>query len=143
MPCQQSSFRGARTASTFHVAIAEMLAWSDGPSKMPHPWAHAYSVPERFTPCNRIGAPVPSTIRVPDTRSAGAASAAARTPAAGRAERGGGTAATTATAIAAATRMTLARAGRGPVVGTGASCHGSGVAGGDGYRAVVAPPERA
>src|SRR5205085_10807680 len=69
--------RGTRTAFTFHVVMAATLAWPDGPSKIPHPCAHAYSVPERFTPSNTTGEPTASTIRVPATSSAGAATAVA------------------------------------------------------------------
>src|SRR5437016_4978194 len=72
MPSQQSSFRGTRTTCTFHEAIAETLAWSDGPSKMPQPWTQAYSVPERLTPLNWTGVPAASTIWSPETRTAGA-----------------------------------------------------------------------
>src|SRR2546425_492397 len=37
---------------------------------MPHPWMHAYSVPERFTPWSRTGVPEAFTRRFPCARSA-------------------------------------------------------------------------
>src|SRR5258708_6168031 len=76
MPSQQSSLRGTRTALTPHEAIAAIEAASVGPSNMPQPWAHAYSLPERLTPATRNGAPAPSTIRLPDTCRPGGATAA-------------------------------------------------------------------
>src|SRR5262249_23960749 len=38
-------------------AIAATDAASVGPSKIPQPWMHAYSAPERSTPSSRIGVP--------------------------------------------------------------------------------------
>src|SRR2546426_7354730 len=61
MLSQQSSFRGMRTASICQAAMAATEAASCGPSKMPHPWIQAYSVPERLTPSNRIAEPFPLT----------------------------------------------------------------------------------
>src|SRR6266513_1648029 len=42
------------------------------PSKMPQPFAQAYSAPERFTPRSRTGCPRESTSRVPCTCTVGA-----------------------------------------------------------------------
>jgi hypothetical protein len=50
------------------VRIAARLASSDGPSKMPQPSAHAYCVPERFTPRSCTTFPDPSTSSLPRTR---------------------------------------------------------------------------
>src|SRR5437773_7349840 len=47
MPSQQVSLSGTRTAFARQDAIAATDAESDGPSKMPHPCAQAYSAPER------------------------------------------------------------------------------------------------
>src|SRR4051812_23320825 len=47
--------------------MADMAASSTGPSNRPHPWTHANSVPDRFTPRRRSGAPSWSTNRFPDT----------------------------------------------------------------------------
>ena len=73
MSSQQSSFRGTRTASTCHDAMADTEDGSDGPSKIPQPWAHAYSAPERSTPNNRIGEPEAFTRRLPLTCTPGVA----------------------------------------------------------------------
>jgi hypothetical protein len=54
-----------------HEAIAAIEASSDGPSKKPHPWMHAYSVPERLIPRNCKTWPAPSTSLWPDTRTTG------------------------------------------------------------------------
>src|SRR5579884_3023624 len=50
IPSQQSSLIGTRTKFACQLAIACTEAASDGPSKIPHPWMQAYSVPERLTP---------------------------------------------------------------------------------------------
>src|SRR5579871_4570184 len=68
MPSQQSSLSGMRTTLTCHAAIAATDAAFEGPSKIPHPWTHAYSVPERFTPWRKTTSPFPSTRWVPSTR---------------------------------------------------------------------------
>ncbi len=52
--------------------IAVMDAWSLGPSKIPLPWTHAYSVPERSTPCSTTVCPLALTSLLPDTCSCGA-----------------------------------------------------------------------
>src|SRR5437588_12433089 len=82
MPSQQSSFSGRRTALIRQDAIAVTLLASLGPSKMPHPCTQAYSVPARFTPSRRTGAPLLSTNRLAETRRAGpgAPAVAALTP---------------------------------------------------------------
>src|SRR6202011_4848246 len=49
---------------------------SVGPSNSPHPWAHAYSLPERFTPATRSGVPEPVTSCLPDTAMVGPGGAA-------------------------------------------------------------------
>src|SRR2546423_6042087 len=67
MLSQQSSLRGIRTALMCHAAIAATEAASFGPSKMPHPWMQAYSVPERLTPSKRIAVPSPLTRWLPAT----------------------------------------------------------------------------
>jgi hypothetical protein len=51
--------------------MADTEEGSDGPSKIPHPCAQAYSAPERSTPNNRIGDPAAFTSRLPLTRTAG------------------------------------------------------------------------
>ena len=50
-----------------HVVIAAMDASSDGPSKMPQPWAQAYSVPDRFSPTSWTTLPRLSTRWLPCT----------------------------------------------------------------------------
>ena len=71
---QHASFSGTRTAFTGpQLLIAVMEAWSFGPSKMPLPWTHAYSVPDRSTPCSTTWLPFASTSLLPDTCSCGAA----------------------------------------------------------------------
>src|SRR6266481_8672007 len=68
MPSQQSSFRGTRTAFTpCHDAMAATEASSEGPSKMPRPWTHWYSVPERLTPWRWIVEPATLTRWLPET----------------------------------------------------------------------------
>ena len=47
-------------------------AWSLGPWKMPLPCTHAYSVPERSTPCSTTVSPLALTSLFPDTCSCGA-----------------------------------------------------------------------
>jgi hypothetical protein len=42
----QSSLSPRWTTFTFHERIALIIASSLGPSKIPQPWIHAYSVPE-------------------------------------------------------------------------------------------------
>src|SRR6478672_3719511 len=73
MPSQQCSLRLTLTAVTCQAVIAATDAASDGPSKMPVPSTQAYCVPVRFTPSNRTGRPVPSTSRLPETRTDSAA----------------------------------------------------------------------
>jgi hypothetical protein len=68
MPNQQSSFSGTRTALTRQLAMAATDAESEGPSKIPHPWIQAYSVPERSTPRSCTGCPAPLTSSLPSTR---------------------------------------------------------------------------
>src|SRR3977135_541254 len=70
MLSQQSSLSGTRTALMCQLAIAATEPASLGPSKMPQPWIHAYSVPERLTPSKRTGCPAALSNRLPDTRSA-------------------------------------------------------------------------
>src|SRR6478736_4269324 len=74
MPSQQCSLRLTLTAVMCQAVIAATDAASDGPSKTPVPSTQAYCVPVRFTPSSRTGRPVPSTSRLPETRtdSAGA-----------------------------------------------------------------------
>ena len=68
MPSQQSSFRGTRTVFTpCHDAMAATEESSEGPSKMPRPWTHWYSGPERLTPWSWIVEPAPSTRWLPET----------------------------------------------------------------------------
>src|SRR5216683_2319999 len=67
MASQQSSFKGTRTAFAVHDAMAATDASSDGPSKKPKPWMHAYSVPERLTPSSRTGWSFASRILLPLT----------------------------------------------------------------------------
>ena len=67
MPSQQFEFSGTRTAFAFQPAIASIDAASEGPSKMPQPCTHAYSVPERFTPTRRTGWFDAFTMRLPLT----------------------------------------------------------------------------
>ena len=52
--------------------IAVIDAWSLGPSKIPQPCTHAYSVPDRSTPCSTTGVPEALTSWLPDTCSCGA-----------------------------------------------------------------------
>jgi hypothetical protein len=68
MPSQQSSFNPMRTELACHELMTWIEPTSEPPSKIPQPRIHAYSVPERFTPINRIGCPSPSRRRFPDTR---------------------------------------------------------------------------
>src|ERR1700704_6543500 len=73
MPNQQSSFNGRRTAFTCHDFMAAIDAGSSvGPSKKPHPSAHAYSAPDRLTPRSWMTRPAESTIALPDTLTCGA-----------------------------------------------------------------------
>src|SRR5437667_6905280 len=51
MPRMQSSLRPTWTMFECQEAIAVIEAASLGPSKMPHPWMQAYSLPARLTPC--------------------------------------------------------------------------------------------
>src|SRR2546422_1254346 len=69
---QHVSFSGTRTTLVPQDRIACTDAESDGPSKMPHPCAQAYSVPERFTPRSRTARPAESTSWFPCTRTVGA-----------------------------------------------------------------------
>src|SRR2546425_950872 len=74
MASQQSSFIGRRTALICHDFMAAIeVASSVGPSKMPHPSAHAYSAPDRLTPRSWTTRPAASTIALPDTLTCGAA----------------------------------------------------------------------
>src|SRR5262249_20606511 len=66
------------TAFTRHDAIAAIDVASEGPSKMPHPCAHAYSAPDRFTPSSRTGVPFWSTRWLPLTCTARVAACAGR-----------------------------------------------------------------
>src|SRR5436309_14630557 len=69
---QHVSLSGTRTTLAPQDRIARTDAESDGPSKMPHPCAQAYSVPERFTPRSRTARPAESTSWFPCTRTVGA-----------------------------------------------------------------------
>src|SRR6516164_1726853 len=72
-PFQQASFSGTRTAFTFHDLIALTAVWSIGPSQTPVPFTHAYSPPDRSTPCRTTCWPVAEfTSLLPDTWSCGA-----------------------------------------------------------------------
>src|SRR5439155_1711893 len=74
MANQQSSFIGRRTALMCHDFMAAIeVASSVGPSKMPHPSAHAYSAPDRLTPRSWTTRPAASTNALPDTLTCGAA----------------------------------------------------------------------
>src|SRR5205823_12539993 len=72
IPSQQVSLSGRRTTLVRQDTIALTEGESDGPSKMPHPCAQAYSAPERFTPPSRTGRPAESTSSFPCTCTAGA-----------------------------------------------------------------------
>jgi hypothetical protein len=55
----------------FQLFIAAIIAGPSicsgwGLSKNPHPWMHAYSRPERLTPCSTTGR-LPSNSRLPRT----------------------------------------------------------------------------
>ncbi|CAB5076934.1 unannotated protein [freshwater metagenome] len=52
---------------TFQDAIDAIDAASIGPSNNPQPWAHAYSLPDRFTPRSRTVWPVAFTKWLPTT----------------------------------------------------------------------------
>src|SRR2546430_2781397 len=69
---QHVSLGGTRTTLAPQDRVACTDAESDGPSKMPHPCAQAYSVPERFTPRSRTARPAESTSWFPCTRTVGA-----------------------------------------------------------------------
>ena len=69
---RHASFSGTRTAVTPQVFIALSDAWSIGPSKNPLPWTHAYSPPDRFTPCSTTWLPLELTSLFPDTCNCGA-----------------------------------------------------------------------
>src|SRR5579859_271749 len=71
MPSQQSSLSPRRTTLVCQDAIAATEVSSDGPSNGPPHWTHAYSVPERFTPCGTTVFPLLSTRRFPMTESDG------------------------------------------------------------------------
>jgi hypothetical protein len=58
-----------------HLVIALIEVWSSGPLKIPRPWTHSYSVPERFTPCRTVCCPPASRSSFPDTCNSGAAAA--------------------------------------------------------------------
>src|SRR5207244_7712874 len=64
---QQSSFTPTRTTLACHERMTSMEGVSAGPSKVPQPRMHAYSVPERFTPIRRTGCPSPLSSWFPDT----------------------------------------------------------------------------
>src|SRR6516164_707437 len=70
---QQASFSGIRTALMPRFFIVVMDACPLGPSKMPCPCTHWYSVPERFTPCSPTCRPLALTSSLPDTCTCGAA----------------------------------------------------------------------
>ena len=55
--------------------IADIDAWSLGPSKIPLPCTHLYSVPERSTPCSTTVAWFALTSLFPDTCNCSAAGA--------------------------------------------------------------------
>src|SRR5260370_12210371 len=77
IPNQQSSVSGTRTTLMSQVAMAVTEASSDGPSKTnAPPPVHMYSLPERFTPSNRIVAPFPSTKWLPEMEIEGEAACA-------------------------------------------------------------------
>src|SRR3954447_9816432 len=67
IPNTQSSLRPRCTTFAFHALIAVIDALSVGPSKIPQPSMHAYSVPDRFTPCSWIALPDASSRRLPET----------------------------------------------------------------------------
>src|SRR3954447_17544986 len=67
MPRMQSSLSPRCTTLAFHALIAAIDASVVGPSKIPHPSTHAYSVPDRFTPCNCTGVSDASSSRLPKT----------------------------------------------------------------------------
>ena len=67
MPSQQSSFSGTRTLFAPQLLMGASEAASVGPWKIPHPWMHAYSAPERATPWRTTGVPTLSTSRFPCT----------------------------------------------------------------------------
>src|SRR4051795_7501004 len=67
IPSTQSSLSPRCTTFAFHDLIAVIDASSDGPSKIPQPSTHAYSVPERLTPCSWIALPEASSSWLPDT----------------------------------------------------------------------------
>src|SRR5690348_6482499 len=71
-PSQHSSLSGMRTVLAFQSAIALTEASSTGPSKMPYPWTHMNSPPERLTPSSRRVVPPASTSLFPETCSSGA-----------------------------------------------------------------------
>src|SRR6266567_2257796 len=64
--------RSKMTALTPQDFIAEIDAWSLGPSKIPLPCTQAYSVPDRSTPCSTTCAPVKLSSLFPDTCNCGA-----------------------------------------------------------------------
>jgi hypothetical protein len=51
----------------FHDGIGANSELPDGPSVIPHPSEHAYSVPDRSTPRNTTTLPLPSNNLLPDT----------------------------------------------------------------------------
>src|SRR4051812_40870299 len=68
MPRMQSSFSPMWTMFECHDLIAATDAASVGPSQIPQPWMHAYSVPERLTPWRFTVTPLPSTRWLPETK---------------------------------------------------------------------------
>src|SRR3954447_17817537 len=66
MASTQSSLRPMCTTLTFHDTNPATIASSDGPSKIPQPWRHAYSVPGKFTPCSWM-VRLPSISLLPET----------------------------------------------------------------------------
>src|SRR5690242_9539147 len=67
MPSQQSSLSRTRTKLMCQLAIAATEASSVGPSEIPKPCTHAYSVPERLTPRRLTRLPLSSMRLRPDT----------------------------------------------------------------------------
>ena len=74
-----------RTALACQETMAATDAWSEGPSKNPHPWMQAYSEPDRSTPRSCTGWPDPFTSWLPATRIDSGAAALAGTEAAKKA----------------------------------------------------------
>lgn len=121
MASQQSSFNGMRTAFVRHEAMARTDAASFGPSKIPQPWMHAYSVPERFTPSSCTGCPAELTRVLPLTVSGESA------PAGGGGGGGVGVGAGVPVGVGVGAGVGVLGTGVG-VLGTGVGVLGTGVA---------------